>query len=131
MSQNFYNVPLFLPQVHHILDEIVMGGMVLETSMQEILTHVDAQDKLLKAEVYDLLWSISVYSNTSPSPPIPTNRAPLFYRKLVIPKPPRKLRPWDPVFLFQNNEQPFCFFYFCFLLCLNAWLVYYYHFSLV
>ena len=28
-----------------------MGGMVLETSMTEVLTHVEGQDKLLKSEV--------------------------------------------------------------------------------
>jgi len=33
-----------------MLDEMVMGGMVLETSMLEVLTHVEAQEKLLKAE---------------------------------------------------------------------------------
>ena len=43
--------PAPLSQVHHILDEIVMGGMVLETSMPEVLTHIEAQEKALKAEV--------------------------------------------------------------------------------
>lgn len=38
-------------QIHHIIDEMIMGGMVMETNMMEILTHVEAQDKLLKAEV--------------------------------------------------------------------------------
>lgn len=33
-----------------MLDEMVMGGMVLETSMQEVLTHTEAQEKLLKSE---------------------------------------------------------------------------------
>lgn len=37
-------------KVHHIMDEIVMGGMVLETSMNEILTHVDAKNALVKKE---------------------------------------------------------------------------------
>jgi AP-3 complex subunit sigma len=32
--------------VHHILDEIVMGGMVLETNLQEILTAVKEQEEL-------------------------------------------------------------------------------------
>eukprot|EP01147_Barroeca_monosierra_P007487 gene7487-9796_t len=41
-------------KVHHILDEIVMGGMVLETNMNEVLTHVTEQHKLLKAEVLPL-----------------------------------------------------------------------------
>eukprot|EP00002_Diphylleia_rotans_P022549 TRINITY_DN4416_c0_g2_i1.p1 TRINITY_DN4416_c0_g2~~TRINITY_DN4416_c0_g2_i1.p1 ORF type:complete len:166 (+),score=36.22 TRINITY_DN4416_c0_g2_i1:79-576(+) len=32
-------------KVHHILDEIIMGGMVLETSIAEIFTAVDTQNK--------------------------------------------------------------------------------------
>ena len=39
------------PQVHSILNEIVMGGMVLETNMSEILTHIEAQNKMEKSEV--------------------------------------------------------------------------------
>lgn len=38
-------------QVHHILNEIVMGGMVLETNMNEILTRIKEQDELEKKEV--------------------------------------------------------------------------------
>jgi hypothetical protein len=37
-------------KVHNILQETCMGGMVLETNMSEILTHVDAQNKLEKTE---------------------------------------------------------------------------------
>ena len=37
-------------KVHNILQEICMGGMVVETSQSEILTHVDAQSKLEKSE---------------------------------------------------------------------------------
>lgn len=33
------------------MDEIVMGGMVLETNMAEILKHVDAANALEKKEV--------------------------------------------------------------------------------
>ena len=40
-----------LVQVHYILQEIVMGGMVLETNMSEILTHIEAQNKIEKSEV--------------------------------------------------------------------------------
>lgn len=51
----FIPVPLyifvFVVQVHYILQEIVMGGMVLETNMSEILTHIEAQNKLEKSEV--------------------------------------------------------------------------------
>ena len=34
-----------------ILGELCMGGMVLETNMADILTHVAEQDKLEKSEV--------------------------------------------------------------------------------
>jgi AP-3 complex subunit sigma len=37
-------------QVHYILQEIVMGGMVLETNMGEVMTHIEAQNKLEKSE---------------------------------------------------------------------------------
>uniref|UniRef100_A0A3B3ZZG5 AP complex mu/sigma subunit domain-containing protein n=1 Tax=Periophthalmus magnuspinnatus TaxID=409849 RepID=A0A3B3ZZG5_9GOBI len=42
---------LDLIQVHNILAEMVMGGMVLETNMNEIITQVDAQNKMEKSEV--------------------------------------------------------------------------------
>ena len=42
---------VLISQVHAILNEIVMGGMVLETNMSEILTHIEAQNKLEKSEV--------------------------------------------------------------------------------
>ena len=37
--------------MHHILGELVMGGMVLETNMTEILTRIEEQNKLEKQEV--------------------------------------------------------------------------------
>ena len=37
-------------RVHNILQEICTGGMVLETNMSEILTHVEAQNRLEKSE---------------------------------------------------------------------------------
>ena len=37
-------------KVHNILQETCMGGMVLETNMSEILTHIEAQNKLEKSE---------------------------------------------------------------------------------
>ena len=39
-------------QVHYILNELVMGGMVLETNMTEILTRVEEQNKIEKDEVF-------------------------------------------------------------------------------
>ena len=37
-------------KVHNILQEICMGGMVLETNMAEIMTHVEGQDSKEKSE---------------------------------------------------------------------------------
>lgn len=37
-------------RVHHILDELVMGGMVLETNMTEIISRYEEQMKAEKAE---------------------------------------------------------------------------------
>lgn len=37
--------------VHHILSELVMGGMVLQTNMSEILARIEEQNKLVKQEV--------------------------------------------------------------------------------
>ncbi|GMT29481.1 hypothetical protein PFISCL1PPCAC_20778, partial [Pristionchus fissidentatus] len=37
-------------KVHHILGELVMGGMVLETNMNEILARIQEQEKMEKAE---------------------------------------------------------------------------------
>jgi len=41
-------------QVHYILAELVMGGMVLETNMTEIITRIEEQNKLEKSEVTHL-----------------------------------------------------------------------------
>ncbi|KAL7638459.1 UNVERIFIED_CONTAM: hypothetical protein RMT77_011029 [Armadillidium vulgare] len=37
-------------KVHYILNELVMGGMVLETNMTEIITRIEDQNKLEKQE---------------------------------------------------------------------------------
>uniref|UniRef100_A0A673L1I3 Adaptor related protein complex 3 subunit sigma 2 n=1 Tax=Sinocyclocheilus rhinocerous TaxID=307959 RepID=A0A673L1I3_9TELE len=37
-------------QVHYILQEVVMGGMVLETNMNEIVTQVELQNRMEKSE---------------------------------------------------------------------------------
>nr|CAH7728217.1 unnamed protein product [Callosobruchus chinensis] len=39
-------------KVHYILNELVMGGMVLETNMTEILTRIEEQNKMEKQEVF-------------------------------------------------------------------------------
>lgn len=44
------NCSVFL-QVHYILQEVVMGGMVLETNMNEIVAQVEVQNRMEKSEV--------------------------------------------------------------------------------
>ncbi|XP_006030890.2 arpin-like [Alligator sinensis] len=39
-----------MDKVHYILQEVVMGGMVLETNMNEIVAQINAQSKLEKSE---------------------------------------------------------------------------------
>ncbi|XP_063683188.1 AP-3 complex subunit sigma-1-like isoform X1 [Bolinopsis microptera] len=39
-----------MDKVHYILQEIVMGGMVVETNQTEILTHIEAQQRIEKQE---------------------------------------------------------------------------------
>lgn len=36
--------------VHHILAELVMGGMVLQTNMSDILARIEDQNRLVKQE---------------------------------------------------------------------------------
>lgn len=45
-------------KVHFILNELVMGGMVLETNMNEILTRIEDQNKLEKQEVNDFFFCV-------------------------------------------------------------------------
>lgn len=37
---------LVMWQVHYVLDEIIMGGMVLETNINQILTAINDQNRL-------------------------------------------------------------------------------------
>ena len=43
-------------QVHFILNELVMGGMVLETNMTEIMLRIEEQNKIEKEEVRIMFW---------------------------------------------------------------------------
>ncbi|MGH0164817.1 UNVERIFIED_CONTAM: hypothetical protein FKN15_047878 [Acipenser sinensis] len=45
---------LDLIQVHYILQQVVMGGMVLETNMNEIVAQVENQNRLEKSENMNL-----------------------------------------------------------------------------
>eukprot|EP00049_Salpingoeca_infusionum_P004929 m.85784 g.85784 ORF g.85784 m.85784 type:complete len:162 (-) comp12786_c3_seq1:327-812(-) len=44
------DIVFHIEKVHHILDEIVMGGLMLEARLEEILATIEAQDKALSAE---------------------------------------------------------------------------------
>ena len=48
-------------KVHHILNELVMGGMVLETNMSEITARIEEQNKIEKQEVSDQLSIVVVH----------------------------------------------------------------------
>ena len=45
-------------QVEHILDELVIGGLVLETNMQEVLTRFEELNKLERSEVSPLFLAL-------------------------------------------------------------------------
>lgn len=48
--------------VHHILAELVIGGLVLQTNMADILARIEDQNKLQKQEV-----TIEIYAHHSRS----------------------------------------------------------------
>ena len=52
-------------QVHHLLDEIVMGGMVLETNLGSIIATIEEQNKIEKNESPIQQGFKDVLSNTS------------------------------------------------------------------
>ena len=70
-------------RVHNILQEICIGGMVLETNMSEILTHIESQTRQEKSEatavttikvLHSWLWqsvslSLSPWQSTVSSAP--------------------------------------------------------------
>ena len=50
-----------MDKVHFILNELVMGGMVLETNMNEILTRIEEQNKIEREEVRALTRILRVF----------------------------------------------------------------------
>uniref|UniRef100_A0A2I3G1H9 AP complex subunit sigma n=4 Tax=Catarrhini TaxID=9526 RepID=A0A2I3G1H9_NOMLE len=55
-----------MDKVHYILQEVVMGGMVLETNMNEIVAQIEAQNRLEKSELLAWgLWPMFVVCNSS------------------------------------------------------------------
>ena len=46
-----FKTTYLISKVHFILNELVMGGMVLETNMTEIMLRIEEQNKLEKEEV--------------------------------------------------------------------------------
>ncbi|XP_030593299.1 AP-3 complex subunit sigma-1 isoform X2 [Archocentrus centrarchus] len=72
-------------KVHNILAEMVMGGMVLETNMNEIITQVDAQNKMEKSEFFPF-FSLSLYRRLSFSLPGRTGRhRPVLQERPLVP----------------------------------------------
>lgn len=56
-------------KVHFILNEMIMGGMVLETSLQEIVSRFHEQQKIAKSEVSIIPSQISEkFSKMGPIP---------------------------------------------------------------
>ena len=53
VSGYLHMVGFMLFQVHYILDEIVMGGMVLETSLQDIISAVTDMERLASQKPAD------------------------------------------------------------------------------
>ena len=51
----FIGVSLHDFKVHFILNEMIMGGMVLETNLQEIVSRFQEQQKIAKSEVTHLV----------------------------------------------------------------------------
>ncbi|EEC03829.1 Ap-3 complex subunit sigma, putative [Ixodes scapularis] len=49
-----------MDKVHYILNELVMGGMVLETNMTEIITRIEDQSKIEKQEVCEMPLGLRV-----------------------------------------------------------------------
>uniref|UniRef100_A0A8C7WV22 Adaptor related protein complex 3 subunit sigma 1 n=1 Tax=Oryzias sinensis TaxID=183150 RepID=A0A8C7WV22_9TELE len=68
-------------KVHNILAEMVMGGMVLETNMNEIITQVDAQNKMEKAEacVYAALCMHATLGHSVDAPHLLSSVCALFW----------------------------------------------------
>lgn len=64
-------------KVHYLLQEIVMGGMVLETNINEIYSHVEAQNKIENQEtglvMANTKKALSAVKNISPYLPVLPN----------------------------------------------------------
>ncbi|KAE8740733.1 hypothetical protein FOCC_FOCC013753 [Frankliniella occidentalis] len=88
-------------KVHYILNELVMGGMVLETNMTEILSRIEDQNKLEKQEVEQKLLLKAEYYRHVPKECLKLG--------IVLEKPPSFLSPITYVVLIPD-----------FLLCFQA-----------
>ena len=51
--------------MHFILNELVMGGMVLETNMTEIMLRIEEQNKMEKEEVDFVLYLTRLFIHAS------------------------------------------------------------------
>ncbi|XP_068846987.1 AP-3 complex subunit sigma-2 isoform X1 [Capricornis sumatraensis] len=85
-----------MDKVHYILQEVVMGGMVLETNMNEIVAQIEAQNRLEKSEqmtarVYHTATFISLQGGLSAAPA----RAVSAVKNINLPEMPRNINIGD------------------------------------
>ncbi|KAM9270676.1 AP-3 complex subunit sigma-2 isoform 1-T1 [Cariama cristata] len=80
-----------MDKVHHILQEVVIGGMVLETNMNEIVAQVEAQSKLEKAEGLVVTGSSRRQGGLSAAP----SRAVSAVKNINLPEIPRNINIGD------------------------------------
>jgi len=83
-----------MEKVHFILNELVMGGMVLETNMTEIMTRIEEQNKIEKEEAgfsAAPTRAISSIKNMNIPQQIKERSCPTFRRPLKISKCSSKL----------------------------------------
>ena len=60
---NVHNNNFTFLKVHFILNEMIMGGMVLETNLQEIVSRFQEQQKIAKSEV-TYLFVVNIRDST-------------------------------------------------------------------
>ncbi|XP_040562326.1 adaptor-related protein complex 3, sigma 2 subunit isoform X4 [Gallus gallus] len=82
-----------MDKVHYILQEVVIGGMVLETNMNEIVAQAEAQSKLEKAEVSGSVWGLErgAQGGLSAAP----SRAVSAVKNINLPEIPRNINIGD------------------------------------
>ncbi|XP_074773293.1 AP-3 complex subunit sigma-2 isoform X2 [Athene noctua] len=84
-----------MDKVHHILQEVVIGGMVLETNMNEIVAQVEAQSKLEKAEQGIAGPAVTVPSRWQGGLSAAPSRAVSAVKNINLPEIPRNINIGD------------------------------------